>query len=92
MRSKIVSIVAVMALALSSVACEVKKTQEGEAPKVEVQGGQLPKYEVKTPSVEVSSTPVQVTVPKVETEKKTVEVPKVNIEPASSTPTPTPHG
>ena len=92
MRSKIVSIVAVMALALSSVACEVKKTQEGEAPKVEVQGGQLPKYEVKTPTVEVSSTPVEVTVPKVETEKKTIEVPKVNIEPASSTPTPTPHG
>ena len=43
--------------------CQVKKTQEGEAPKVSVTGGQLPRYDVKTPEVQVGSKKEQVTVP-----------------------------
>lgn len=48
-------------------ACEVKKTQEGELPKVTVEGGQVPKYEVEGPDV------------KVEKEKKTITVPDIDV-------------
>ncbi|MBE7940583.1 MULTISPECIES: hypothetical protein [Ramlibacter] len=66
--------------------CDVRKTQEGhvQAPKYEVekkQSGevQLPKYDVTAPDVKVGSTQKEVTVPKVETEKKTIDVPSVDI-------------
>jgi hypothetical protein len=90
MRSKIASILAVAALALPLAACQVKKTQEGEMPKVDVQGGQLPKYDVKPAEVEISATPVEVNVPdvNVSTEKKTIEVPKVDVHMPDSSPTP----
>ena len=59
-------------------ACDVKKTQEGNVtmPKYEVEKKQsgdvtLPKYDVKTPDVNVT------------TEKKVIEVPKVEVTPAS---------
>ena len=89
MRSKIAGILAVAALALPLVACTVKKSGEGELTKVE--GGKLPEYEVKPAEVQISSTPVEVTVPDVDinTEKKTIEVPKVEVNPA---PTATPPG
>ena len=59
-------------------ACDVKKTEEGNVtlPKYEVEKKQsgdvtLPKYDVKTPDVNVT------------TEKKVIEVPKVEVTPAS---------
>jgi hypothetical protein len=95
MRSKIASTLAVaVTLLLPLAACTVKKTQEGEMPKVDVKGGQLPEYDVKPAEVQVGSTPVEVTVPTVDvgTEKKTVEVPKVTINPApEASPTGSPH-
>jgi len=75
-------------LAVASLsACDVRKTQEGNvtAPKVEVtKPGDvtLPKYDVTAPTVSVGSTTATVAVPKVETEKKTVEVPTVKVTPA----------
>jgi len=82
-----ISIVAAGVLGLS--ACDVKKTQEGhvQAPKYEVektqQGSvQLPKYDVTTPDVQVGSKDATVTVPKVETEKKTIQVPTVGVKTA----------
>jgi hypothetical protein len=86
MRSKIAFILAVAVLAMPFTACTVKKTEEGELPKVE--GGKLPEYDVQPAEVQVNTTPVQVTVPDVDvsTEKKTVEVPNVDIK----TPTPAP--
>ena len=67
----------------SATGCKVTKTQEGEAPKVEVKGGQLPKYDVKTPTVEVHSETTDVNLPKVNvtTEKHEVKVPKVDVKP-----------
>lgn len=47
--------------------CDVDKTQEGEMPDVDVQGGQVPKYDVDAPDVDVG------------TKKKTVTVPDVDI-------------
>ena len=66
--------------------CEVKKTQEGVAPKVELKEGQLPKYEVKTPEVTVGTEKKEIKVPTdidVKTEKREITVPKVDITPAS---------
>ena len=50
--------------------CEVKKTQDGEAPQVSVTGGQLPQYDVKGPDVKVG------------TKKETITVPTVQVTPA----------
>lgn len=58
------------AIAFGLAGCDVKKTQEG-------------KYEVTPPDVKVGKTEKQVTVPKVvEGEKKTIEVPKVDVKTA----------
>jgi len=67
----------------STTGCKVTKTQEGEAPKVEVKGGQLPKYDVKTPTVDVHTETTDVNLPKVNvtTEKHEVKVPKVDVKP-----------
>lgn len=75
--------------ALGLTACDVKKTQEGSVtvPKYNVEKTQsgnvtLPKYEVTPPTVTVGSTEKTVTVPKVTTEEKKIEVPTVSVTPA----------
>lgn len=72
---------------LGLTACEVRKTQEGELPKVDVKGGQLPKYDVDPAEVEVGIEKKPITVPDVDVDvhKKTVEVPvpDVNITPGN---------
>ena len=80
-------LVALSVLGLS--ACDVKKTQEGNVtvPKYEVEkkaSGDvtLPKYDVTTPDVSVGSKQATVNVPKIETEKKTIEVPTVDVKTA----------
>lgn len=60
------------AACLGLTGCEVKKTQDGEMPKVT--GGQLPKYDVKTPEVKVGH------------KTETVEVPTVSVTPANKKP------
>jgi uncharacterized lipoprotein len=69
--------------------CDVKKTQEGNVtvPKYDVEKKQsgdvtMPKYEVTPPDVKVGSTEKSVTVPKVTTEEKKIEVPTVQVTPA----------
>lgn len=57
-------------LALALAACEVDKTQEGEAPEVNVEGGEMPKYDVDPADVDVG------------TEKKEVTVPTIDVNPA----------
>jgi hypothetical protein len=70
--------------------CEVEKKSEGDVtlPKYEVTKTQegnvtVPTYEVKTPDVTVQEKKVEVEVPKVVTEKKTITVPDVDVKPAS---------
>jgi len=82
-----VTIAAVGALGLAG--CDVEKTREGNVsmPKYEVEkkaSGDvtLPKYEVTTPDVKVGSAEATITVPKVTTEEKKIEVPTVQITPA----------
>jgi hypothetical protein len=67
------------ALLITSIGCDVKKTEDGEAPKVQVEGGKLPKYDVDTADVTVKPKETEVTVPKITTEKKAVTVPDVDI-------------
>ena len=70
---------AATALLFSLASCDVKKTEEGKAPKVTVEEGKLPKYDVDTAKVDVTTEKKEVTVPKVTTEQKTISVPDVNI-------------
>ncbi|MEQ8410319.1 MAG: hypothetical protein RIC51_01575 [Erythrobacter sp.] len=54
--------------ALGLAACDVEQTEEGEMP--ELEGGNMPEYDVDTPEVDV------------ETEERTVEVPELEVDPA----------
>lgn len=78
------------ATVFSLTSCEVKKTQDAKAPEIEVKDGQMPKYDVDTAKVSVDSEKKQVTVPKVTTEEKTINVPDVNVTMPNESPTPTP--
>jgi hypothetical protein len=73
-------------LMVSTAGCRVRQTQEGEMPDVDVKvkGGQVPKYDVQGPKVDVKTQERQVTVPTdvdVKTEKRTVKVPEVEVKP-----------
>ncbi len=70
---------AATAVLFSLTACDVKKTEEGKAPSVSVEGGKLPKYDVDAAKVDVTTEKKEVTVPKVTTEQKTISVPDVNV-------------
>ncbi|AOL25000.1 hypothetical protein Ga0102493_11873 [Erythrobacter litoralis] len=54
--------------ALGLAACDVEQTEEGDMP--EVEGGNMPEYDVEGPDVDVG------------TEEQTVEVPTVDVDPA----------
>ena len=73
-------------LTVSTTGCRVRQTQEGEMPDVEVEskGGQMPKYDVDAPDVDVNTKETEVSVPTdvdVKTEKRTVKVPDVDVKP-----------
>lgn len=78
---KYLSILAAPALVMGLWGCDVEQTEEGSMPEVQVEGGNLPKYDVDAPDVDVNSKPAEVTVPNVDinTETKTIEVPDVNV-------------
>lgn len=57
------------AAALGLAACEVEQTEEGEMPQVDVEGGQLPEYDVDPAEVEFG------------TEERTITVPDVDVNP-----------
>ncbi|MEO5719178.1 MAG: hypothetical protein ABIR29_11485 [Chthoniobacterales bacterium] len=90
--TSILGCLAAAVLLLPFSGCEVKKTQDGKAPDVDVnvKSGQLPKYDVDTADVSVKTKEKEVTVPKVTTEKEKVTVPDVDINMPGETPTPNP--
>jgi hypothetical protein len=51
----------------------------GEAPRVAVEGGKLPSVNADVGSVDFGSKNTTIDVPKVDTEKKTIEVPTVAV-------------
>jgi hypothetical protein len=74
--------------ALGLGACSVEQTEEGEMPQVNVEGGQLPNYDVDAPDVDVNSEQRTVTVPDVDVdvnrEQRTVTVPDVDVKSADA--------
>ncbi len=60
---------AILGAAIAGVAltaCDVEKTQDGEMP--EVEGGQMPEYDVDAKDVKVDSKEVEIEVPTIEVE------------------------
>lgn len=81
---KVVRNLALVALAaVVAWGCEVEQTEEGELPDVDVQGGNMPEYDVDAPDVDVGTRDETVTVPDVDvgTEEKTIRVPDVDVNP-----------
>lgn len=83
-------LIAIPLSVLAVAACDVNQTEEAELPDVEVEGGELPEYEVtktkdgKMPSVDVEGGnlpeyDVDVADVDVKTEKKVIEVPEVEV-------------
>lgn len=58
---------AVLLTTLGMAGCDAEKTEEGSLPDVEVEGGNMPEYDVDSPEVDVG------------TKEKTVTVPDVNV-------------
>jgi hypothetical protein len=56
----------VPALAFGLAACSVEQTEEGELPDVDVQGGQLPEYDVDAADVEIGTDTQTVRVPDID--------------------------
>jgi hypothetical protein len=82
MRSKTALLIASL-LVLPLTACQVRQTEEGEMPEVEVKGGNVPEYDVDTADVEVTGRETEVTVPDVDVdvkgEQRTITVPDVDV-------------
>ncbi len=68
----------VPALAFSLAACTAEQTEEGDLPDVDVQGGQLPEYDVDAADVDVG------------TDTTTVTVPDIDVNPPQQEPEPEP--
>jgi hypothetical protein len=79
--SKKTSVLVAVLLTLPLAACQVRQTEEAKAPEVEVEGGQLPEYDVDTADVDVTTKPQDITVPDVDvsTRETTVQVPDVDV-------------
>lgn len=60
---KTFAILAATGFALSLAACDVDQTEEGSLPEVDVDGGNLPEYDVTTPDVDVDTGTTTVEVP-----------------------------
>lgn len=56
---------AAMALLVGSVACTAEVEDEGQAPSVEVEGGEMPEVDVDPANVEISTDTQQVVTPEV---------------------------
>jgi len=53
MKIRGLSILIVPLLALGAVACEVEQERPGQPPHVDVEPGQMPEYDVRTPELEM---------------------------------------
>ncbi len=71
---KIIIATILPAAALGLAACDVEQTEEGDMPEVDMQvdGGELPEYDVDTADVDV------------EMEEETIEVPTLDVEEADA--------
>ena len=82
----IIAIVAVLAIiaAFAFGLIDIDQTKETKLPKVAVEGGQAPAFDVDTAKVDVGSKATDITVPKVDvgTTKEEIKVPTVDVQKA----------
>jgi uncharacterized lipoprotein len=80
MRSTLALLLAAF-LVLPLAACQVRQTEEGELPEIDVQGGNMPEYDVDTADVEIGTRETDVTVPDIDvtTEERTITVPDIDV-------------
>lgn len=73
---------------LGMAGCDVEKTEEGSLPEVDVKGGNLPKYDVDTPDVDVGTKEKTITVPDVDVDMPDDDEPDVGepVEPRAPAP------
>jgi hypothetical protein len=63
-------------------ACRIEQEREGELPDVDIEGGQLPRYDVEPLDVEIDTETTRVRVPTgIETEEREVTIPDVDVNP-----------
>jgi hypothetical protein len=76
-------LMAALTMVVALGACTVEQTEEGELPEVNVEGGNMPEYDVDPVDVEVTTDTATITVPDVDvrTETREVTVPDVNVNP-----------
>lgn len=70
---KIIAATLVTAATFGLAACDVDQTEEGELPDVEVDGGNLPEFDVEAPDVDVGTEEVTVEVPTVDVDTEDAE-------------------
>lgn len=68
MKSRVLSFLMVPFAVVALGACTAEQTEEGDMPDVEVEGGNLPEYDVDAADVEVGTDTQMVTVPDVDIE------------------------
>ncbi|WP_181298241.1 hypothetical protein [Pseudomonas sp. Q2-TVG4-2] len=83
---------AVLLASLGLAGCDVEKTEEGSLPDVEVEGGNMPEYDVDAPEVDVGSKEKTITVPDVDVTAPDDNEPDVGepVEPRAPAPAPEP--
>jgi len=71
-----------VAFSFAVVGCDIKQTQEGELPTVDVDGGAMPAYDVDGLDVDVSTEESKISVPDVDIDmkEKTITIPSINID------------
>jgi len=84
MRALLVLLAIVILALIAAVATgliDIDQTRKAQSPRVRVEGGQIPTFDVKTPDVSVGSTSSTVTVPDVSigTKKEEIALPTVSV-------------
>ncbi|HUF13389.1 MAG TPA: hypothetical protein VMN78_09835 [Longimicrobiales bacterium] len=65
---KFLSLIVAPLFVVGMAACDVEQTEEGELPDVDVEGGQVPEYDVDAADVDIGTDTTTVIVPDVDVE------------------------
>jgi hypothetical protein len=76
-------LMAALTMVVALGACSVEQTEEGELPEVNVEGGNMPEYDVDAADVDITTDTATITVPDIDvsTETREVTVPDVDVKP-----------
>lgn len=66
MKTRILGAILAPVFAFGLAACSVEQTEEGEAPDVDVEAGQMPEYDVEPADVDVGTDTTQVITPDID--------------------------